>query len=157
MMAKEDRRRSTFDWFVANPTIEIRPWSDPVIDQLGFDARHVYVETYWLPILGPSAVLAARRIADWLDPKPAGIRIELVEFGASLGIGAGTGRHTQINRTLGRLIDFGMARIAADHLDVYTTWPPVPLRLRQRLPLSLLDALSDQDRADHDQRCRSAT
>ena len=152
MMTKEDRRRSTLDWFVNHPTTEIRPWSDPVIEQSGYDVRHVYVENYWLPILGPSAVLAARRIADWLDPKPAGIRIELVEFGAALGVGAGTGRHTQINRTLGRLIDFGMARIAGDHLEVHTIWPPVPLRLRQRLPLSLFDAL-----ADHDQLCRSAT
>jgi len=151
MIVKGDRRRSTLDWFVAHPTIEIRPRQDTTVDKVGFDPRHVYVETYWLPILGPSAVLAARRIADWLDPKPAGVHIELVEFGASLGIGAGTGRHTQINRTLGRLIDFGMARITGDHLEVHTIWPPVPPGLRKRLPLSLLDALSD-----HDQRCRSA-
>ena len=152
MMTREDRRRSTLDWFVAHPFIEIRPWSEPLLDQLVYDARHVYVETYWLPILGPSAVLAARRIADWLDPQPAGVRIELVEFGASLGIGAGTGRHTQINRTICRLIDFGMARIAGDHLEARTVLPPVPLRLRQRLPLSLFDALADDDK-----RLRSAS
>lgn len=146
MMAKEDRRRSTLDWFVAHPTMEVRPWRDPVIDQCGYDARDVYVETYWLPILGPSAVLAARRIADRLDRQPAGVSIDLVEFGASLGIGTGTGRHTQINRTLGRLVDFGMARISGDHLEVHTTLPPVPLRLRRRLTLSLLDALTDSER-----------
>lgn len=147
MMAKEDRRRFTLDWFVAHPTVEVRPWRDPVIDHCGFDARHVYVETYWLPILGPSAVLAVRRIADWLDGQSAGVSIDLVEFGASLGIGTGTGRHTQINRTLGRLVDFGLARIAGDHLEVHTTLPPVPLRLRRRLPLSLLDALTDHERS----------
>ncbi len=148
MMASDDRRRFTLDWFVAHPIITVHPWRDSVIDQCGFDARHVYVETYWLPILGPSAVFAARRIADWLDPHPAGVRIDLVEFGASLGIGTGTGRHTQINRTLGRLVDFGMARIAGDHLEVHTILPPVPLRLRRRLPLSLFHALTD-----HDRRC----
>lgn len=147
MMAKEDRRRSTLDWFVSHPTVDLRPLRDPVIDKCGFDARHVYVETYWLPILGPSAVLAARRITDWLDREPAGVSIDLVEFGASLGIGAGTGRHTHINRTLGRLVDFGMARISGDHLEVHMTLPPVPLRLRRRLPLSLLDALSDHERS----------
>jgi hypothetical protein len=147
MKAKEDRRRSTLDWFVAHPMIEIRKWVDPVNDQCGFDARHVYVETYWLPILGPSTVLAARRIADQLDRQPAGVSIDLVEFGASLGIGAGTGRNTQINRTLGRLVDFGMARISGDHLEVHTTLPAVPPRLRRRLPLSLLDALTDHERS----------
>ncbi len=152
MMAREDRRRATIDWFVTHPSFHIRPWSDPVIDQLGYDVRHLYVETYWLPIIGPSAVFAARRLADWLDSNPTGVRIELVEFGASLGVGAGTGRNTQINRTLCRLIDFGMARIAGDDLEGHTIWPPVPLRLQQRLPPSLANALSD-----HDRRMRSVT
>lgn len=146
MMAKEDRRRSTFDWFVAHPTVEVRPWRDPVVDHCGYDARHVYVETYWLPILGPSAVLAVRRIAEWLDSQPAGVSVGLVEFGASLGIGTGTGRHTQINRTLMRLVDFGMARISSDYLEVHTILPPLPLRLRRRLPRTVLDALTDRER-----------
>lgn len=152
MIAREDRRRFTLDWFVAHPSVEIRCWSDPAVDEVGFDARHGYVETFWLPILGPSAVLAARRIADWLDGQPGGVGVDLVEFGASLGVGAGTGRHTQINRTLGRLIDFGMARIVGEHLEVHTMWPPVPLRLRHRLPPSLFDLL-----AVHDQRCGRAS
>jgi hypothetical protein len=40
-----------------------------------------------------------------------------------------------------------MARISRDHLEVHTTLPPVPLRLRRRLPLSLVDALSDHERS----------
>ncbi len=152
MMSNDGRRRFTLDWFVARPVTEVRSWRDAVIDQCGFDARDEYVETYWLPVLGPSAVFAARRLADWLDPQPAGVRIELVEFGASLGIGTGTGRHTQINRTLARLVDFGLARISGDQLEVHTTFPPVPLRLRRRLPPSLLDALTD-----HERRCADST
>jgi hypothetical protein len=89
MMAAQDRRRSTLDWFVAHPRFVVRRWADPVIDRCGFDARHVYVERFWLPVLGPSAVLAARRIADWLDGHSAGVNVDLVEFGASLGIGTG--------------------------------------------------------------------
>ena len=85
MTAKDDRRRSTLDWLVAHPAAEVRPWHDPVIQQCGFDARHSYVEQFWLPILGPSAVLALRRLADWLDRHPAGVQIDLVEFGSSLG------------------------------------------------------------------------
>lgn len=146
MTPASERRNSTLDWFVAHPTFCVRPWHDPVIDSLGYDARHGYVESYWLPVLGPSAVLAARRLADRLDLHPAGASIDLVELGASLGIGTGTGRHTQINRTLNRLVDFHLARISGDELEVHTTFPPLPLRLRRRLPLSLLDALAEHER-----------
>ncbi len=141
MMPGGERRRSTLEWFVAHPTVEVHRWCDPVIDRRGYDARHLYVESFWLPVLGPSSVFAIRRIADALDEQPAGVRIDLVEFGASLGIGTGTGRHTQINRTLGRLVDFRLARIAGEHLEVHTTLPPLPLQLRRRLPPALLDAL----------------
>ncbi len=94
MMESGDRRRTTLDWLVANPVMAVRPWRDEVVEQHGFDARHVYVETFWLPVLGPSAVLALRRFADWMDSRPVGVEVDLVDLGASLGLGAGTGRHT---------------------------------------------------------------
>src|SRR5581483_6430248 len=37
------------------PTVTITPWPDPVIDTLGFDPRASYVETFWLPTLGPTS------------------------------------------------------------------------------------------------------
>lgn len=145
MTSHRDRRSCTLDWLVAHPTMPVRRWCDPTVEG-GFDARDVYVERFWLPVLGPSAVLALRRLADWLDEQPSGVEVDLVEFASSLGVGAGTGRHTQINRTLARLIDFGAARIHDDHLEVHTALPPLPQRLWRRLPLSLLDELTDQDR-----------
>ncbi len=145
MMANEDRRRVTLDWLVDHPSFEIRSWRDAVIDKVGYDARHSCVESFWFPLLGPSAVLAARRIAGWLDRHPEGLNLELAEFGASLGVGTGTGRNTQINRTLCRLVDFGMARVAGDQFEVRTVWPPLPMRLRRRLPESLSDALTEWD------------
>ena len=149
MMSKQERRSCTLDWFVAHPTVEVLSWRVSIA--IGFDVRDVYVETYWLPILGPSAVLAARRLTAWLTADPDGVVIDLVELGESLGVGAGTGRHTQINRTLSRLIDFRLARITDDLLEIRTIWPPVPDGLRRRLPLTLLDALDDRDR-----RCTSS-
>jgi hypothetical protein len=35
------------------PTLQILPWADPVIDQVGYDPRSRYVERFWLGILGP--------------------------------------------------------------------------------------------------------
>lgn len=145
MKASNDRRRVALDWFVNHPIIAVRPWTGGQDDGCRYDAGDVYVETYWLPILGPSAVLAVRRIAMWLAAEPTGVSIDLVELGASLGVGTGTGRHTQINRTLTRLIDFGVARIAGEDLEVHTTFPSLPRQLRRRLPLSLLDTLEAHD------------
>ncbi|HPU40340.1 MAG TPA: hypothetical protein PLS63_12280 [Microthrixaceae bacterium] len=146
MTTRHETTRSSLDWFVAHPTMQVRRLVETPVESCRYDARHIYVETYWLPILGPSAVLAVRRIADWLDHDPAGVHVDLVDFGASLGVGTGTGRNTQVNRTLGRLIDFRLARIAGDHLEVRTELASVPDGLRRRLPLSLLDSLAEHER-----------
>jgi hypothetical protein len=37
-------------------TITVKPWHDPVVDVLGHDPRSRYVETFWLPTLGPPKV-----------------------------------------------------------------------------------------------------
>lgn len=126
--------------------MSVRPWPGGSLGGCRYDAGDVYVETYWLPILGPSDVLAVRRIALWIEAEADGVNVDLAELGASLGVGTGTGRHTQINRTLTRLIDFGVARITGEHLEVHTTFPPLPAQLRRRLPLSLLDTLEVHDR-----------
>jgi hypothetical protein len=34
--------------------LTIVPWPEPMIDTLGHDPRSLYVETFWLPILGPT-------------------------------------------------------------------------------------------------------
>ena len=146
MTTRQVQQRVTLDWFVAHPTVQVRRLVEAQVEGCCYDARDGYVETYWLPVLGPSAVLALRRVAERLDQNPEGVDINLVDFGASLGVGAGTGRNTQINRTLARLIDFRLARIHAEHLEVTTTLGPLPTGLRRRLPLPLLDSLAEHER-----------
>lgn len=34
--------------------ITIEAWRDPVVEALGHDPRSLYVETFWLPVLGPT-------------------------------------------------------------------------------------------------------
>ncbi|MFV0526368.1 MAG: hypothetical protein ACK5RL_17935 [Acidimicrobiales bacterium] len=48
----------------------VRPWPDPVLDEMGHDPRSAYVEQFWLSILGPSAVLLLRRLARGLERSP---------------------------------------------------------------------------------------
>ena len=62
--------RDTNGWISSHDPLTVIPLTDSVIDQLGHDVRSSYVETYWLPILGPSAIWAARRLAEWLESSP---------------------------------------------------------------------------------------
>src|SRR3974377_617260 len=50
-------------------------WEDRALEVVGFDPRSLYVETFWLPILGPSAILLLRRLADRLEAAPSGFAL----------------------------------------------------------------------------------
>ena len=56
---------------LGDATLEIRPWVDPLVDELGHDLRSHYVEQYWLGILGPSAALRVFRISLFLSGVPS--------------------------------------------------------------------------------------
>src|SRR3546814_17427683 len=58
-------------------TISVRPWPDPVIDQVGHDPRSPYVEQFWLGILGPTATWLLRRLVSGLAESPAGYDLAL--------------------------------------------------------------------------------
>lgn len=88
-------------------TLVIEPWPDTVIDQLGHDPRSVYVERFWLGILGPSTILLLRRLADDLEAHPTGFTLDLPDAARSLGIGTRGGRHSPFMRTVERVCRFG--------------------------------------------------
>ena len=58
-------------------TVRILPWSDPVVDTLGYDPRAPYPERFWLPTLGPTALLLIRLIAHRFDRSPDGFTLDL--------------------------------------------------------------------------------
>ncbi len=92
------------------PTLlSIVPWTDPVIDALGFDPRSPYVETFWLGILGPSTTWLLRRIAAGLDRHPEGFELALEQTALALGLGARGGRNAPLVRSLARCCQFGAA------------------------------------------------
>ena len=85
-------------------------WPDPVVDALGFPPHDPYSELVWTPTLGPSAVLAWRRMAGTLIHRPDGYTLDIADLAQALGLGAGTAQHSPICRTLRRLAVFGLAR-----------------------------------------------
>src|SRR4051794_37722249 len=132
-------RPDTLGWLTQHDPLHVVGWSDQVIDSLGHDPRSSYVETYWLPILGPSCTLAARRIADRLEAEPDGFELALDPFARALGLGEGHGRHAPIHRTLGRLVGFGMAGCGGSTFAVRRRFPPLAARQIERLPEHLAE------------------
>ena len=107
-------------------------WRDDTMDR--FDPRSVYVETYWLAVLGPSAILAVRRLSDWLQDHPSGIEVGVGDLAASLGLGHGSGRQAPIIPALERLVLFGIARVQWDTYAVRRTIAPLAPRQHNCLP-----------------------
>ena len=90
----------------------------------GHEPRGLYVEQFWLPIIGPSALLAWWRLRSLLDlAGPSGLIVDCAELAARLGLGHACGRNAPIVRTLARLCRFGFARIAHDCLEVRAIAP----------------------------------
>ena len=85
-------------------------WPDTVVDAVGFLPHDPYSELVWTPTLGPSALLAWRRMAGTLIHRPDGYTLDVADFAHALGLGTGTAQHSPVCRTLRRLAVFGLAR-----------------------------------------------
>src|SRR5580693_6016021 len=94
----------------AESRLPVRPWTDPVIDTLGFDPRSAYVERFWLGVLGPSTTWLLRRLADGFDGRPDGFDLDLESTARTLGLGGRSGRHAPFARAIERCVTFDLAR-----------------------------------------------
>jgi hypothetical protein len=118
-------------------TLHIETWLDPVVDEVGYDPRSAYVETYWLPVLGPSTTWLLRRLATHLEELPAGLELDVEELARALGLGERYGPNAPFARTLKRCVDFEMAEWRDTSLAVRRHLPPLARRHLRRLPESL--------------------
>jgi hypothetical protein len=107
------------------PSVRLIEWTDPTFEIRGVDARSVYAEQFWLPVLGPSAMWLVRHCAWRLERSPGGVDIVLAEVARSVGLGERMGRRAPFFRTLERAIDFSMMRVEG----------PNVIASRRRLPL----------------------
>lgn len=116
-----------------HPVVLVKPWRDPLVERWGFPVNSAYVEVAWLPILGPSATLALRRLGLLLTARPEGVEVDVRELATDLGLGNGTGRNSIMARTLRRLATFGMVQWRGDALEVRTVVAPLSARHAERL------------------------
>jgi len=113
-------------------------WDDPLVESRGHDPRSVYVERFWTPVLGPSATMLLRRLADDLDAAPRGFVLDMAETGRALGLGGSEGRRSPLRRTLARCVRFGVARLFSTRtLAVRRMVPPLADHQLARLPPAL--------------------
>ena len=118
--------------------LTVRPWWDPTLAVAGFDPRSAYAERFWLPVIGPSTLLLLRRFARGLEELPTGFRVSMLDTGRAMGLGAGTGRRSPVNRTIDRACTFGLARrTGEEELEVRTHLPRLTARQMDRLPVVL--------------------
>jgi hypothetical protein len=119
--------------------LRIEPWRDPVIDEVGHDPRSEYVETFWLPVLGPSTTWLLRHFTIRLADSPEGVELDVEDTARSLGLGERLGENAPFARTIKRCVDFEMAKWRGpDALAVRVRLPPLARRHLRRLPDSLL-------------------
>ena len=117
--------------------LEVLAWPDPLIDQLGFDPRSVYVEQFWLGIVGPSAVWLHRLLVRELESQPDGFTLDLNMVAQQLGVGLRGGRNAPVHRTIDRLCRFGLARRGGSSIAVRRMVPPLTAVQVSRLPETL--------------------
>jgi len=132
---------TALDWIANADPLHVAVRASLRKDRLGYSPDDSYVETFWLPILGPSSVLALRRLHHWLNSSPGeALALRSVILSECLGLGHGAGRRASIVRTLGRLVDFQLATIDNDCYLLGDTVPLLSPRLLRRLPPGLLAA-----------------
>lgn len=110
------------------PTLTIRPWIDPVVDQHGHDALSYEVETDWLPVLGPTATWLYRRLGGWAAAYPDGLDLDTATLAQSLGLGTSIGPGCKLDRALQRLVRFGVVSWSGGDLKVRRSLSAPPKR-----------------------------
>ncbi|MEO5724668.1 MAG: hypothetical protein ABIQ39_01600 [Ilumatobacteraceae bacterium] len=122
---------------VDEPTLMIVPWHDPVVDSIGHDVRSMYVELFWLTVLGPTATWLVRRLVQGLDRYPLGYELDLADTAGALGLSFTPGISNPFVRSLNRCVLFGVAQPFDGGLAVRRSLPPVGSRHLMRMPESL--------------------
>lgn len=103
----------------------LEPWRDDLVEASGFGPRSMYVESCWLPVLGPTATWLYRRLGSWAEWHPDGFNLETAELGQALGLGEGLGRSSGLNRAVERLVRFHAVHRDGAQLRIRIALPPL--------------------------------
>lgn len=131
-------------------TVEITPWVDPLVDAHGYDPRSRYFERFWLSVVGPTATLVMRRIADGFDEAPDGFTLDMDHTASTMGLSFKQGPNSPFGRALNRCVMFGLARPTTDGYWVRRRVPAIADRHLRRLPADVQQQHADWLRTSRD-------
>lgn len=142
---------------LSSKKLVVVPWHDPVVEEIGYDARSRYVELFWLNVLGPSATWILRRIAGGFDTYPGGYELDVPATAAAIGLAFSDRPNNPFTRAVRRCLWFGIAQPMQGGLAVRRTLPPVshhhlarmPRELRRLHDSWLIDAEIGTDNCNH--------
>lgn len=132
--------------------IVVLKWPDRVVETLGYSMDAEYVETFWLPIIGPTATWLARRLAQ-IAANNEPTEVPLIPLAAAIGIAdAKLGKNDTLSKAITRLRVFGIVRFLDDpirvpKLEARTHLAPLTYAQAQRLPSHLRAVLDAEERA----------
>jgi len=115
-------------------SVRVLPWHDPVVDRRGHDPRSVYVEQFWLGILGPTATWLLRRLVAGFDRQPDGYVLDVSGTARSLGLSVTKGTASPFNKAVTRCVMFGLVQRRTESWLVRRRVPIVSQRHLGRLP-----------------------
>lgn len=114
-------------------SITFRPWDRHTAD--GHHPFSAYFETFWLPVVGPTAAWSHRRLTALLEQHPDGVAHDTADLAAQMGV-----RPAALMHTLDRLEHFQLARWighSRTRLAVRAEVPPLSEHQLARLSESL--------------------
>ncbi|MBV1893381.1 MAG: hypothetical protein KUG57_04990 [Ilumatobacteraceae bacterium] len=120
-----------------NPVVTIRPWIDPIVDNVGHDPRSRYVEIFWLGVLGPTGTWLLRRLVAGFAHSPEGYELDLTDTARAMGLSYSAGRSSPFSKALQRCEMFGLAHPIERGLAVRRRVPSISYRQLCRLPEEL--------------------
>jgi hypothetical protein len=121
--------------------MHVTVWRDQSVEERGYEASSLFVELFWLPVLGPSAIVLFRRLNLLLKSRPEGIVLEMDVLARELGLGTATTKHSPLRRAISRLVRFGLAeRSASGQIAVRRAAGPLPQHLLNGLDSVLQEA-----------------
>jgi hypothetical protein len=115
-------------------SVHVAPWHDPVVDRRGHDPRSVYVEQFWLGVLGPTATWLMRRLVAGFDHRPDGYVLDVTATARSLGLSVTKGVASPFNKAVTRCVMFGLVQRRTEAWLVRRRVPIVSQRHLGRLP-----------------------
>jgi hypothetical protein len=85
-------------------------WEDPVVDDRGYPELSLYVDLFWLPVIGPSSLALFRRVNLHLRPAGESCVLAFEVLSIALGLGTGSSKSAPLPRAINRCVRFGLAK-----------------------------------------------